>query len=86
MVTIITTAEDYYVADNLNQLASLVENNDILDEVYEGNKQSVKVEEVGINTTICRKVTPQIVAEMLNGMTAEEKDEVLRLSGIYFEK
>lgn len=73
MITVITTAEDYYVADNLNQIASLIEENGILDKVYEGEETSTKIEEVGIGTTLCREVTADTLAELYKGMSDTEK-------------
>lgn len=52
MVKITVIADDYYVAQNLNDIASMVENEDILDEVYDGKKKKIEIEEY--NCTIER--------------------------------
>lgn len=75
MITVITTAEDYYVADTLNEIASLVEENDILDKVYEGDKNHTKVEDVGVGTTLCREVTADVLADLYKGMSDTEKEK-----------
>jgi hypothetical protein len=52
MIKVTIIADDYYVAQNHYDIASMVENNDILDEVYDGKKNKIEIEEY--NCTIER--------------------------------
>lgn len=51
----LNNVEDYYVAEALYELASIVENDDILDKVYEGEEKSVEVKGDHFTATIERE-------------------------------
>lgn len=43
MIITLKDVEDYYVAEALYELGAMVENDDILDKVYEGEETSIEV-------------------------------------------